>query len=90
MNKLKLYGIIGTSNKETAPTVSRQASTARALTTEEAVIHEESSAPIAHPSTEERPCICYDGLVFIGRLELTEEGEEVEVVEAVPCRRCRR
>ncbi len=35
-----------------------------------------------------RPCICYDGLVFIGRLELTDEGEEVEVVEPVPCRRC--
>ncbi len=46
-----------------------------------------SSAPLAHPSTEE--CfVCYGGLVFIGRLELTEEGEEVEVVEAVPCRRC--
>ncbi len=59
----------------------------RALTTEEAVIHEESSAPLAHPSTEE--CfVCYDGLVFIGRLELTEEGEEIEVVVSVPCRRC--
>lgn len=43
----------------------------------------------AHPFTpEERPCICYGGLVFIGRHELTEEGEEVEVVEPVPCRRC--
>ncbi len=47
-----------------------------------------STAPAPHPSTDERPCICYDGLVFIGRLELTEEGEEVEVVEPVPCRRC--
>jgi hypothetical protein len=34
--------------------------------------------------------VCYDGRVFIGRLELTEEGEEVEVFEAVPCRRCAR
>jgi len=52
------------------------------------VIHEESSAPCAHPSTEECLCICYGGLVFIGRLEITEEGEEVEVVEPVPCWRC--
>jgi hypothetical protein len=48
-----------------------------------------STAHPAHPSTpEERPCICYGELVLIGRHELTEEGEEVEVVEAVPCRRC--
>ena len=47
----------------------------------------ESSAP-AHLSTDE--CfVCYDGLVFIGRLKLTEEGEETEVVEAVPCKGCR-
>lgn len=25
---------------------------------------------------------------LIGRLELTEDGDEVEVVEAVTCRRC--
>ena len=60
----------------------------RALTTEVPVIHEESSAP-ARPSTEE--CfVCYDGLVFIGHLELTDEGEEIEVFESVPCRRCSR
>jgi hypothetical protein len=41
----------------------------------------------AHPSTEERPCACYDGLVFIGHL-VEEDGEEVAVVEAVPCCRC--
>ena len=77
------------SDKEAAPRVSRQANTRRALTTEEAVIHEESSAPLAHPSTE--ACfVCYAGLVFIGSLELTEEGEEIEVVEPVPCRRCAR
>jgi hypothetical protein len=35
-----------------------------------------------------QPHGCYDGLVYISRLETTEEGEEVEVVEAVPCRRC--
>lgn len=52
------------------------------------MIHEESSAP-AHPSTEERPCACYDGLVFIGHLvEEDGEAEPVEVFEGVPCRRC--
>ena len=50
------------------------------------MIHEESSAP-AHPSDE---CfVCYDGLVFIGFIEMTEEGEEVEVVAAYPCRHCK-
>ncbi len=34
-----------------------------------------------------RPHGCYDSLVFIGHL-VEEDGEEVEVVEAVPCRRC--
>ncbi len=46
-----------------------------------------STVPDPHPSTEE--CfVCYGGLVFIGHLELPEEGEEGEVIEAVPCRRC--
>ena len=31
---------------------------------------------------------CIDGLVFIGHLAEDECGEDVEVVEAVPCRRC--
>ena len=62
-----------------------------------------SSAPHARPSTEDHDdtiethytslerlgcALCYDGLVFVGRLEMTEEGEEIEVVDAVPCRRC--
>jgi hypothetical protein len=59
---------------------------------------EKSSAP-AHPSTEdhddtveahyaclERPCACLEGWVFIGYMD--EYGEEVEVVDAVPCPRC--
>ena len=33
------------------------------------------------------PHACYDGVVFIGHL-VEEGGEEVEVIEAVPCRRC--
>jgi hypothetical protein len=62
----------------------------------------ESSALHAHPSTEdhddtleahyaclERPCACYEGAVYIGHLvEDPGTGEEVEVIEAVPCRRC--
>jgi hypothetical protein len=56
----------------------------------------------AHPSTEdhddtveahyaslERPHACYEGVVFMGHLvEDPGTGEEVEVIEAVPCRRC--
>ena len=63
------------------------------------MIHEESSAPHhedddtldAHYSGLERleaPHGCYGGLVFIGYLVEDESGEEVEIVEAVPCRRC--
>ena len=59
----------------------------------------ESSAPHAHPSTEEhddtveahysglerlRPCACMNSTVFIGHLIVGEDGEEVEVFEAVP------
>ena len=59
-----------------------------------------SSAP-AHPPTEdhddtvethyaslERPHACLEGVVYVGRLVVGEDGEEVEVVEAVLCRRC--
>jgi hypothetical protein len=55
----------------------------------------------AHPSTEdhddtveahyaslERPHACYEGVVYVGRLVVCDDGEEVEVVDAVPCRRC--
>lgn len=61
----------------------------------------ESSAPHAYPSTEnhdtveahcaslERPRACYEGVVYIGHLvEGPGTGEEIEVIEAVPCRRC--
>ena len=51
---------------------------------------EKSSAP-AHPSTEDQdhPHACYEGVVYIGHLvEDPGAGEEVEVFEAVPCRRC--
>jgi hypothetical protein len=51
----------------------------------------ESSAPDAHPSTEEQdhPHACLGGYVYLGYTALDEEtGEEVERVEALPCRRC--
>ena len=64
------------------------------------MIHEENTAPHnpeghddtldAHYSSLERldaPHGCYEGLVFVGHL-IEEDGEEVEVVETIPCRRC--
>ena len=63
------------------------------------MIHEESSAPCAHPSTEDRddtveahysglerlrPHACVDGWVFVGYVD--EDGEEREASYA--CRRC--
>ena len=43
----------------------------------------------AHYASLERPHACTDGVVFIGHLvEDPGTGEEVEVIEAVPCRRC--
>ena len=58
---------------------------------------EKSSAPYAHPSTEEqddtveahyacleRPHACMNGTVFIGHLVVGEDSEEVEASEAVP------
>jgi hypothetical protein len=67
-----------------------------------AVDNRESSAPRAHPSTEnqddtveahysclERPHACLGGWVFVGHLvEDPGTGEETEVFEAVPCCRC--
>jgi hypothetical protein len=63
----------------------------------------ESSASHAHPSTEDhddtleahysglerlRPHACIDGLVYVGHLVVGSDDEEVEVIEAVPRRRC--
>src|SRR5215211_2839060 len=64
----------------------------------------ESSAPHAHPSTEDhddtieahysglerlRPHACTDGLVFLTYTVFDEAvGEEVERLEVLPCRRC--
>jgi len=35
-----------------------------------------------------RPHACNDGVVYIGHLVIDGDGNEVEVFEAVPCRRC--
>jgi hypothetical protein len=42
-----------------------------------------TSAPQRHPHG------CYDGFVYIGHVVEDEFGDEVEVIERVPCRRCR-
>ncbi len=44
----------------------------------------------AHYAALERgvPCYCYGGYHYIGHMVEGEDGEEVEVFEAVPCRRC--
>jgi hypothetical protein len=53
----------------------------------------ESTAHPAHPSTEDQdhhdhPHDCIAGVVYIGHMVEGEDGEEVEVITAVPCRRC--
>jgi hypothetical protein len=54
----------------------------------------ESSAHPAHPSTQEHnhqdhPHACLNGYIYLGYTVFDEEtGEEVERVEALPCRRC--
>jgi hypothetical protein len=67
------------------------------------MIHEESSAPHAHPTTTEdhddtveahyasleRPHVCNDGWVTIGQIAVDPEtGEEVGEYALYLCRRC--
>ncbi len=44
---------------------------------------------LAAPAQDEPPHGCISGIVYIGYMLEDEHGEEVEVFEAVPCRRCR-
>lgn len=37
---------------------------------------------------QDRPHACLEGVVYIGHLVAGEDGNEVEVIEAIPCRRC--
>jgi hypothetical protein len=39
-----------------------------------------------HYASLERACSCYGGYHYVGHMEIGEDGEEVEVIEAVPCR----
>ncbi len=50
---------------------------------------QESSAKVPAP-TDETPHGCYDGWVYLGFEGEDENGEYVEVIERVPCRRCNR
>jgi hypothetical protein len=49
----------------------------------------EHPAEVPIPTPEETPHACYDGWVFLGFEAEDEDGEPVELVESVPCRRCR-
>jgi hypothetical protein len=55
-------------------------------------VHPETLAgdPFAYAGeADHRPHACLgDGYVYIGRMTLGEDGEEEEVFEAYPCRRC--
>jgi hypothetical protein len=44
---------------------------------------------VASEPLEETPHGCYDGWVFLGFEAEDETGEHIEVIERVPCRRCR-
>jgi len=51
----------------------------------------ESSAPHAHSFTEDQdhPHACLNGYIYLGYTAVDEQtGEEVERIEALPCRRC--
>jgi hypothetical protein len=75
-----------------------------ATTLREVTVDSTDSSPSGHPSTDhddtieahyaglERgiPCYCYGGVVYIGHRVEGEDGEEIEVFEAVPCRWCSR
>jgi hypothetical protein len=50
-----------------------------------------SILPKDHPQVlpEETPHACYEGFVYIGHIAEDENGEPQEVIERVPCRRCK-
>jgi hypothetical protein len=41
-----------------------------------------------HPDDQETPHGCYEGWVYLGFEGEDENGEHVEEIERVPCRRC--
>jgi hypothetical protein len=46
-----------------------------------------SGDPFYAAGEVDRPHACLNGYVYIGRIT-EQDGEEEEVIEAVPCRRC--
>jgi hypothetical protein len=57
----------------------------------EVLMHHQSSAPAHDPYPDdhrEPPHGCINGVVYVGHLVQDEDGEEVEIFEAAPCRRC--
>ena len=51
----------------------------------------ESTAHPAHPSTEDQhhPHACLNGYIYLSYTAFDEQtGEEIERIEALPCRRC--
>jgi len=43
----------------------------------------------SHHDDQDHPHACLNGYIYLGYIALDEEtGEEVERVEALPCRRC--
>jgi hypothetical protein len=79
------------SDKEMAPQVLVTPRSPAHTDLEVTVDTRESSAPHAYPSTEDQdhPHACLNGYIYLGYTAVDEEtGEEVERVEALPCRRC--
>jgi hypothetical protein len=87
-----------TSDKEMAPRVVAHPG-ARPTETEETV--DATRVPQPHPDDHDGtieahyaslerdiPCGCYQGYHYVGHMVEGEGGEEAEVFEAVPCRRC--
>jgi hypothetical protein len=40
------------------------------------------------PHDQDHPHVCLDGKIFIGHIVAGDDGEEIEIIEVVPCRRC--
>jgi hypothetical protein len=82
---------MGTSDKEKVPQVLATPRDPAHTDSEVTVDTSKSSAPHAHPPAggQDHPHACLNGYVYLGYTALDEEtGEEVERVEALPCRRC--
>jgi hypothetical protein len=76
------------SDKEVA---SRKVEAPRGHTQEEVLLSERGLSPSGDPHKdheEQRPHACLSGWIFVGYLVEDENGDEVEVFEPVPCKRC--